>query len=103
MKGRFFLAVVLACLAGGAQGCGDGGASDDCGRVVDAFAKAWSRCMHGTYEQEKKTFSDAFQCDKASKSDAAQVDQCVNALNTLDCNAVNAGTSPGTCTGAVTQ
>ncbi len=84
--------------------CSDGSATDACDQVVDAFARAWSRCGRGTYEELKANFATAFNCPATKNFDQDKVNQCVSTLNALDCSAVMSGTSPGACdTGALTR
>jgi hypothetical protein len=95
------LCVLAAALAVGA--C-DGSAADACDQLVDAYARSWQRCMRSTYDMAKANFSAAFQCSSAKDYDGDKVNQCVSALNSLDCNAVKNGVSPGACdTGALTR
>jgi hypothetical protein len=95
----FYVIVTL----GAALGCGDGGATDDCEKVADAYAKSWQRCMRASYDDAKKTWDTALSCGKVKASKTSQVDACVSALNTLDCASVTGGTSPAPCQGALSQ
>ena len=98
------LAITLAL--GFGYGCGSD-PGDDCGKLVEAFARAWERCGRTTYDSAKKTFGMALPCDKVKDSNADQVDQCVNDLNALNgpaCDAVKAtGNTPPSCTGALSK
>ena len=98
------LAIVLAL--GFAYGCGSDPA-DDCGKLVEAFARAWERCGRGTYDAAKMNFSSALPCDQVKDSNATQVDQCVNDLNALNgasCDTVKKnGTFPTSCMGALSK
>ena len=90
-------AVLLIGSAFVAFACDNGSASDACDQVVDAFAHAWQRCGRGTYEDQKAKFASAFNCPATKDYDEDKVNQCVSALNSLDCNAVKNGVSPGAC------
>ncbi|HEX4338534.1 MAG TPA: hypothetical protein VH062_21665 [Polyangiaceae bacterium] len=92
------LSTLLASVA-----CGSGDAENDCDKVVDAYAHAWQRCMRETYDEAKKTFSDALMCGKASSSNSAQVDTCVSALDAQDCAAVTNNTVPTACNDTIKQ
>ena len=95
-------AIVLAL--GFAYGCGSD-PTEDCGKLIDAFAHAWERCGRTTYDAAKKDFSMALPCDQVKDSNADAVDQCVNDLNALNgaaCDAVkNKGQFPTSCMGAL--
>jgi hypothetical protein len=96
--------LAIALGLGFAYGCGSSPA-DDCGKLVEAFARAWERCGRGTYDSAKKNFSTALPCNQVKDSNADQVDQCVNDLNALNgaaCDSVKTnGTFPASCTGAL--
>ena len=85
-----------------ATGCGSD-ATGDCEKLADAYARAWQRCMRGTYDSAKKIWDDALMCGKASSSNGGKVDACVSALDALDCTAVTNGTSPAACSDSVSQ
>jgi hypothetical protein len=98
------LAIALAL--GFAYGCGSD-PGDDCGQLVEAFARAWERCGRNTYDEAKKNFSMAFPCSTVKDSNPDQVDACVhdlNALNGAACDAVKSGGSfPASCMGALSK
>ena len=83
-----------ACLT---TACGGGGASDDCGQLVDAYANAQQRCKVASYADAQKNWSDAFMCDKVKSSDSSKVNACVNALNAGDCASLMMNTFPVAC------
>ena len=76
--------------------CGDD-ASDDCQKLVDAYANAQQRCKVSSYDDAKKNWSDAFMCDRVKSSNGGKVDACVSALNTIDCGSIMNNTFPVAC------
>jgi hypothetical protein len=96
VKARHVFTFAVAAL-GLVAGCGDSGSSDECAKVVDAYAMSWQRCMRTSYDDAKKTWSDAFMCDSAKGWNSSNVDACVNALNMLDCGSVKNNVSPSPC------
>jgi hypothetical protein len=98
----WFVVTLTAFFSG--IGCGGGAAESDCDKLVDAYARAWQRCGRATYDDAKKTWSDALMCSKASSSNSGQVDMCANALATFDCTAITNGNSPSQCSaGTISQ
>jgi hypothetical protein len=77
--------------------CGDGGASDDCAKLVDAYANAQSRCKISPFADAQKNWSDAFMCDKVKSSNSSKIDTCVNALSAADCGSLMNNTFPVSC------
>jgi hypothetical protein len=99
---KFGAAVVFAATLAGV-GCGDEGeeARAACGDIVDGFARRWDECNRRTYEEAHQIFSDAFACDDINSLDSGKVDQCLGAIEQLDCGALQS--NPPICTEAVTQ
>jgi sulfatase modifying factor 1 len=78
-------------------------APDACEDVAEAFARSWDRCSRQSYGAARETFSQALQCTTAMQYDAQSVDQCVAAVGSSDCAAVNGGVFPGVCAGVLPQ
>lgn len=87
---------LLLASTGVTTGCG-GDASDDCQKLVEAYANAQQRCKVSSYDDAKKNWSDAFMCDRVKSSNGGKVDACVNALNTIDCGSIVNNTFPVAC------
>ncbi len=88
--------VLLVASLGFTAACGDDASTDDCARVVDAFARSWDRCKFTSYDSAEKSWSKALSCGSAKGWDGSTVNACVNALNALDCGSVPS--SPASCT-----